>query len=218
MHLEFLVEDSSGAAALQILVPRILGEDSGHTWRVHAYRGIGRLPRGMKPSSDPAARALLNQLPKLLQGYGAAWRNTEVEAAVIVVCDLDDRCLKAFRGELDAVLAKCRPAPTTRFCIAVKELESWYLGDFTGLRKAYPRLSEKLPKRHPDETQHGTWEFLADMVLKGGANSLRSRGGPGIGDQKHQWAKQICPVLAIEGNRSPSFQYFCRAVRGLAGE
>jgi hypothetical protein len=217
MHLEFLVEDSSGAAALEILVPRILGEDSGHTWNVHAYRGIGRLPKGMKPNSDPAARALLNQLPKLLQGYGAAWSNSEVDMAVIVVCDLDDRCLKAFRGELDAVLAKCRPAPTTRFCIAVKELENWYLGDFAGLQKTYPRLAGKLPKRHPDETQQGTWEFLADLVLRGGADSLRDKGGPGIGEQKHQWAKQICPVLAIESNRSPSFQYFYRAVRGLVG-
>ena len=217
MHLEFLVEDSSGATALKILVPRILGEDSGHTWKVHAYRGIGRLPRGMKPDSDPAARALLNQLPKLLQGYGAAYSNSIPEVAVVVVCDLDERCLKAFRLELDTVLAKCRPAPATRFCIAVREMESWYLGDFAALQKTYPRVSGRLPKRHPNESQHGTWEYLADLVLTGGAKSLRRNGGAAIGEQKHQWARQICPNLDLESNRSPSFQYFYGAVRGLVG-
>ena len=213
MRLEFLVEDSSGKAALEILIPRMLGHHSGHSWRVIHYRGIGRLPMGMKPNSDPAARALLNRLPGLLQGYA----KSGVEVGVIVVCDLDDRCLKAFRLELDTVLAKCHPAPATRFCIAVREMESWYLGDFAGLQKTYPRVSGRLPKRYPNESQHGTWEYLADLVLTGGAKSLRRNGGAAIWEQKHQWARQICPNLDLESNRSPSFQYFYGAVRGLVG-
>jgi hypothetical protein len=216
MHLEILVEDSSGKAALEILLPGILGADCGHTWRVRDYRGIGRLPKGLKPNSDPAARALLNQLPRILRGYGKQYSNSNQQMGVVVVCDLDDRCLKAFRQELDAVLHKCRPAPATRFCIAVRELESWYLGDFAALQKTFPRLVGNLPRRF-DETQHGTWEQLADLVLRGGAKSLRLKGYQAIGEQKHQWAQKICPRLSPETNQSASFQYFCRAIRELAG-
>ena len=43
MHIEFLVEDSSGEKLLAQLLPHILGEQrSLHTWRLTAYKGIGR--------------------------------------------------------------------------------------------------------------------------------------------------------------------------------
>lgn len=111
-------------------------------------------------------------------GYGKQCHNSNEQLGVVVVCDLDDRCLKAFRQELDAVLDQCRPAPATRFCVAVRELESWYLGDVAALQETYPRHVGKLPRRF-DETQHGTWEQLADLVLRGGAKSLRLKGDPG---------------------------------------
>jgi len=37
---------------------------------VRAYKGIGRLPKNLKGTSDPSKRILLDQLPKLLRGYG----------------------------------------------------------------------------------------------------------------------------------------------------
>ena len=43
MHLEILVEDQSGKQALDILVPKLI-EDT-HTFVVHPYRGIGRIPK-----------------------------------------------------------------------------------------------------------------------------------------------------------------------------
>ena len=43
MHIEILVEDSSGERLLRLLLPQILGpQGSPHTWRLHAYKGIGR--------------------------------------------------------------------------------------------------------------------------------------------------------------------------------
>lgn len=48
MHLEFLIEDSSGERLLQALLPKLLGESGeSHTWRLHAYKGIGRVPKGI---------------------------------------------------------------------------------------------------------------------------------------------------------------------------
>ena len=46
MHFEILVEDRSGKKALDILVPKLIGDH--HTFIVHSYRGIGKIPKNMK--------------------------------------------------------------------------------------------------------------------------------------------------------------------------
>ena len=47
MHFEILVEDASGELLLGSLLPKILGKNGNpHTWRTHAYKGIGRVPPG----------------------------------------------------------------------------------------------------------------------------------------------------------------------------
>jgi hypothetical protein len=49
MHIEVLVEDSSGALLVKTLLPRVLGpEGAPHTWRVHSYKGIGHIPKGQR--------------------------------------------------------------------------------------------------------------------------------------------------------------------------
>jgi len=68
MHFEFLVEDASGCILLGQLLPKILGP--GPTYRVHAYKGIGHVPAGLSSRSAPDRRILLDQLPRLLRGYG----------------------------------------------------------------------------------------------------------------------------------------------------
>ena len=73
MHIEILVEDKSGAKLLEILIPKILGpQGQPHFWRVHPYKGIGRIPPGLQPTGDPAKRILLDQLPRLLGGITAS--------------------------------------------------------------------------------------------------------------------------------------------------
>ena len=99
MHIEIIVEDSSGARLLEVLLPRILGEQGEpHTWRLHAYKGIGRIPQGLVTKDDPSKRMLLNQLPKLLRGY----RKTHGIDAVVVVLDTDKRDCVTFLAELKA--------------------------------------------------------------------------------------------------------------------
>ncbi|MFP5212691.1 MAG: hypothetical protein ACLGPL_04860, partial [Acidobacteriota bacterium] len=129
MHFDILVEDQSGKRALEILVPKIVGK--GHTFEIHSYKGSGHIPKGMTSVTDARKRILLDQLPKLLRGYGHRNANYPAgyQSAVILVCDLDERCQKEFRKELLRVLDGCSPKPVTRFCIAVEEGEAWYLGD-----------------------------------------------------------------------------------------
>ena len=121
MHFEFLVEDRSGRAMLERLVPKIISEKN--TFTIHAYKGIGRIPKNLNPKSDPDKRILLDQLPRLLGGYGKAFHSypADYRAAVIVVCDLDDRDLKDFTEELVEVQRKVTPSPKTEFCIATWE-------------------------------------------------------------------------------------------------
>ena len=81
MHIEVLVEDSSGEKLLTQLLPKILGnQGEPHTWRLKAYKGIGRIPQGLTAKADPAKRILLDQLPRLLQGYG---KTLGIDAVVV---------------------------------------------------------------------------------------------------------------------------------------
>jgi hypothetical protein len=63
MHLEILVEDQSGKILLEAVIPKLLVD--GHTFTVHAYKGIGRIPKDLVGKADPTKRILLSLLPKL---------------------------------------------------------------------------------------------------------------------------------------------------------
>lgn len=213
MHFEILVEDQSGQKALEILVARIVGE--GHTFKIHGYKGAGRIPRGLGDGSDPGKRILLERLPKLLQGYGKAFANypPDSPATVIVVCDLDDRCLKRFRQELDTVLANCHPAPPTCFCLAIEEGEAWLLGDLRAIRAAYPKAKQEVLTGYVNDSICGTWEKLADAVFPGGAVQLARQGWQAIGAEKFRWAQQIASHMDVDDNQSPSFCRFRNTLR-----
>jgi len=208
MHFEILVEDLSGKKALDILVPKIIG--STHTFTTHPYKGIGRIPKKLEPNSDANKRILLDQLPRLLQGYGRTFANfpTNYPVAVILVCDLDNKCLKAFTEELYAILNKCNPKPRTRFCIAIEEGEAWFLGDIPAIKTAYPKAKDTILIKYKNDSICGTWEYLADAVFGGGAIALSSKGWQAIGKEKSQWAEKISPHMDVMENTSPSFIYF----------
>lgn len=215
MHFEILVEDLSGKKALEILVPKIVGTE--HTFTVHAYRGIGRIPKDMRDPRDASKRMLMTNLPRLLKGYGRTQAGRlGFPEAVVLVCDLDDKCLKMFRAELDTILDQCHPKPMARFCIAIEEGEAWLLGDMSAIKVAYPKAKEPVLKSYVNDSICGTWEKLADAIYSGGAAALSKRGWHAVGAEKSKWAEDIAPSMTIEDNRSPSFLYFCQKLRELA--
>ena len=213
MHLEFLVEDSSGARLVESLLPQVIGPNGEpHTWRVVDYKGIGRLPRGLGRSADPAKRALLNQLPRLLAGYG----RTPGYDAVVVVVDSDARDCKSFLAELQAVLAQCDSAPpATLFRLAIEEMEAWLLGDRPAVLAAYPKAKKEVLARYEQDSICGTWELLANAVHPGGHAAIQKAGWPLPGQVKHDWAEKIGPLMDVEQNASPSFGKFRDGVRRL---
>ena len=215
MHIEILVEDSSGERLLDVLLPQFLGEQgSPHTWRVHAYKGIGRIPPGMSARGDPAKRILLDQLPRILRGYG---RTAGIDA-VVVVLDSDRHDCVTFLAELKALLAGCRPAPKTLFRLAIEEMEAWYLGDRTALTTAYPRAKHDVLHRYAQDSVCSTWELLADAIYPGGSMAIKKAGWPLPGQVKHEWAERIGPLLDPDRNVSPSFGKLRDGLRQLIAD
>ncbi len=205
MHIEVLVEDSSGAKLVETLLPVLIGSfGEPHTWRVHAYKGIGRLPQNLVAGGDPAKRALLNQLPRLLSGYG----KTPGIDAVVVVVDSDQRDCKVFLGELKAVLATCDSAPNTLFRLAIEEIEAWYLGDRQAILSAYPKAKMGVLDGYEQDSICGTWERVADAVYPGGSAAIREAGWPLPGQVKHEWAETIARHMNVGANQSLSFAKF----------
>ncbi len=215
MHFDILVEDASGKKALDILIPKIIGDQ--HTFRVTGYRGIGRIPKKLTSGAIARNRLLLDQLPKLLRGYGRAYAGYPANhpAAVVLVCDLDDKCLKTFRQQLFAVLSACNPRPETRFCIAIEEGEAWLLGDVPAIRAAYPRLKDNVLSGYKNDSICGTWEVLADAVYTGGSSALKKQLWWSVGREKSAWSKKIAPLMDVDNNASPSFRYFREKLREL---
>ena len=193
MHFEVLVEDQSGKKALDILIPKIIGNQ--HTFRVTEYREIGHIPKNLKSGTDASKRILLNQLIRLLRGHGKTFGSSSANAsaAVIVVCDLDDKCLKVFRQELFRVLNACNPRPVTRFCIAIEEGEAWLLGDIPAIKTAYPNARDNVLNGYTNDAICGTWELLADAISQGGANGQKNKGWQAVGREKSIWAATYRP-------------------------
>jgi len=211
MHIEILTEDSSTTELLKILVPKLIGTyGEPHTWRLHAYKGMGRLPKDLQRHGDPAKRVLLDQLPRLLGGLGATTSGVDL---IVVVLDSDNRDCKAFLSELKGVASACKVESKTMFRLAIEETEAWYLGDWPALLAAYPKAKAKILREYEQDSVCGTWELLANAVVDGGLEVVRRRGGPLPGDLKHEWARNVGPRMSVEENASPSFLKFCAGLR-----
>ena len=212
MHIEVLVEDSSGAKLISILLPNLIGaEGAPHTWRIHEYRGVGRLPRDLNEGGDPAKRALLDQLPRLLRGY----KRTPGIDAVLVVLDSDRRDCKSFLRELQSVAKKPDCHQNAIFQLATEEIEAWLLGDQQAILAAYPKAKKEILRGYQQDSICDTWEWLADAIYKGGSAALKKAQWPRPGHMKHEWVVNIAPHMNVEQNRSPSFVKFREGVVGL---
>lgn len=216
MNFEFLIEDISGKAMLKELVPKII-DTTKHSYRIISYKGIGTIPKGLKTSQDASKRALLNQLPKLLSGYGKTYQYNQKDNAIIVVCDLDNKNESDFINELNHILQSCNPAPQVSFCLAIEEGEAWLLGDIQAIKAAYPKAKDSVLKTYHNDSICGTWELLADAIYTGGSQRLKKAGFIETGLQKTIWAKNICPHMDINNNKSPSFNSFKQCIQEYAG-
>jgi hypothetical protein len=215
MHFDIFVEDISGKALLDIIVPQMIGEYN--TFDVKSYKGCGRIPKDLHTTQDPSKRILLEQLPRILRGLGKTYNASDYDAAVIVVIDCDRRDCKQFKQDLVSILSSCNPKPNAYFRIAIEEMEAWLLGDKMALQTAYPKFDVREYNTYRQDSIIGTWEKLADITLSSKASkALKKSGFVVIGRQKYEWAKKIGIHMNIHNNTSPSFNCLRKKLEELA--
>lgn len=132
MQVEFLLEEASAEAALRQLLPRLL---PGCFCRYRVFEGC---------------RDLLTQLPRLLPAYQRRMQQPGQEnLRLVVLLDADNvgpRRLQVLEDH--ATTARLLTYATTPAgqpfqilnCLAVQELEAWFLGDPAAIQAAYPRV------------------------------------------------------------------------------
>jgi hypothetical protein len=217
MHFEILVEGQTEVTALSFLMSKIIGEyKNPHTWKIHKHQGVGELPENPAQLPKLTDKSLLHNLPSKLRAYGDEQDDNLI---VVVLVDLDDRNNCAdFKKQLVSLLNYCDKKPRALFCIAIEELEAWYLGDLGALKIAYPEMNQAIYDSYIQDSQIGTWERLAEIVHLNGLQALHAKGkrSNSVLQEKLQWTRKICPHLDIDNNQSPSFQYFRDNLRRIA--
>ncbi|MET8883065.1 DUF4276 family protein [Streptomyces rubiginosohelvolus] len=201
--MEFLVEEESAAEALKPLLSKIFAGEQIRT-AVRQFQG--------KPD-------LLKKLPQRLQGYAAARRRGE-DIRVVILVDLDTDSCVALKKKLEeaageaGLITRARSDDEGVFHvlnrIAIRELESWYFGDWGAVRKAFPKVSREVPrayKRNPDSVS-GKCSDAFEKALRSSGVKISS---------KPEWGRRVGPHLSLEGNASPSFNAFISGVREIGG-
>jgi Domain of unknown function (DUF4276) len=196
-HLEVLVEEPSMEAFLNALLPRLL--PAGRSFTVHPFQG----------KTD-----LMTKLQDRLRGY-ASWLPDDWR--IVVVVDRDDEDCMALKARLEAIAKQARLRTRSRAGkqswqlvnrIAIEELEAWYFGDWTAVRVAYPRVSERITSqagyRDADGIAGGTWEAFERVLQRFGY----FRGGL----TKIEAGRTLGAAIDPARNRSISFVHFRDAV------
>ncbi|MEQ8820735.1 MAG: DUF4276 family protein [Sumerlaeia bacterium] len=217
LHFEFLVEDQSGKLLLESLIPQIVAKPN--TSNIISYKGVGNIPTDLRATTDPSKRILLNNLPRLLKGYGKTYAKTgDFKGVVVIVCDLDRRCFKEFRQDIRNLIQNVPQAPETVLCLAIEEMEAWILGDLVAILRVFPKAKQNILNTYVNDSICGTWEKLADAVYKGGSEALMKDVSSAKGREKCAWAKKIGPLMNVDSNRSPSFCYFRDKIRKVQSQ
>lgn len=207
MHFQFLIEDQSSAALIEILMRRISLTNEDITFNCKSFKGIGGFTKKNTVKETKSGK-LLNDLATYLRGFNRSLQY--IPAVIIVVLDNDTRNTKEFLAELNQVARQNRINLDHVFCIAVEEVEAWLLGDEAAVLAAYPSAKHQLLHTYVQDSICGTWEVLADVIYPGGVSKLK-KDCPTyieIGKCKSEWARKIGIHMDIAHNNSPSFNYF----------
>ena len=214
MHFEILVEGQTELTTLSFLMKQIVGEyGKPHTWFIHKHRGIGKIPLDLTANPKKNDQTLLHNLPSKLRAYG---NECKKDLIVVVLVDLDQRPdPDVYKQELINILGACPLPPNTLFCLAIEEIEAWFLGDHDAILKAYPDAKVQALNGYVQDSQCGTWEALADVFYPGGHSALLQAGTHRVEIVKNKvtWARRISPYMQVERNLSPSFNKFYHDIR-----
>ena len=225
MYFQFLVEDKSTEIlinhimeTLQRDLPQGKQLDDLLYYDIKSFRGIGHLKKSGS-IQERKTGMLLNDLPAIMRGMGRALQNMD-HAAIIVVMDNDKNNPDTFIEELRQMATTHLVVVDHEFCLAIKELEAWILGDEKAIREAYPEYKKAALRDYVQDGICDTWEVLANAVYPGGLAALKKKAAGSyceIGKAKCEWANMIGPRMNIKENKSPSYHHFIQCLLSRVG-
>ncbi|WP_326800328.1 DUF4276 family protein [Streptomyces sp. NBC_01808] len=159
----------------------------------------------------------MKKLPDRLQGYAASRRRGE-DFRVAVLVDRDNDDCRDLKRRLDSIALDAGLTPRTKRGpegdfevlnrIAVRELESWYFGDWDAVVHGFPKVTSSVPRAYrgdPDSVT-GKCSDAFEKVLRSHGIKIAS---------KPEWGRKIGPHLNPDVNRSTSFNSFVAGIRQL---
>ncbi|MBO5352413.1 MAG: DUF4276 family protein [Lachnospiraceae bacterium] len=219
-YIEILIEDKSGAILIEHIMNKYGMGKENFEYKIHSFKGIGKIPPKITNVSQVKTHRLLTDVPMYLKGMDAKLRNMSGKRAIFVVLDSDNEDCAKLKKDLVQMYESLAIAIPVYFCIAIEEMEAWLLGDSEALLKAYPTAKRPLLQKYVPDSIIGTWEYLADVVYKGGVQALKRAATSyyEIGAFKCDCANNIGEWLEIRKNTSPSFNYFIRKLDSFCSE
>jgi len=211
MHYQFLIEDQSSAALIEILMQKIMVNNQNITYNCKFFKGIG----GFTPKNtikETKTGKLLNDLATYLRGFNKSLQY--ISAVIIVVVDNDDRNTIEFQSSLNSVAIQNHISVDHVFCVAVEEVEAWLLGDEPAVIAAYPSARKQVIHSYCQDSICGTWEVLANAIYPGGLAKFEKDCPTYIekGKFKCEWATNIGNHMDLNNNKSPSFKFFINEI------
>ena len=208
MYFQFLIEDSSTEILIRHVMEKLKKESSEEVFfDMKSFSGIGHL-RTTGNLMERKGSNLLNNLHAYLRGFDRVLSKME-HAAIVVVLDNDKRDTREFRAQLESIASGAVMCTDYVFCIAVKEMDAWLLGDEGAIQTAYPDVKKRYLKEYQHDGLCDTWDTLANAVYPGGLQGLRKKARnkySEIGKAKSEWAEKIGKEMNLDENKSPSFQ------------
>lgn len=216
-HFRIFVEDLSGSKMLDILMKKLIPTE-GYTFSIHYYRGCGSLPKSMISATQIRTQTLLNNIPRLIRGFLNSDPNlNDYMEVFVVVTDCDNKECDKFKREIMSTIKDSvgKPVENCIVCLAIEEMEAWLLGDFNAIKQAYPNANKKEYDSYVQDSICGTWEKLFKVIDEREFKRSRNTSyNNTVGIRKSEWAENITPYIDIEANKSPSFKYYVKKIRG----
>lgn len=187
-RVEILVEERSMEEFLKGFLPRILPDGFSLGYNCFIHAHEGK-------------QHLMKMLPNRLRAY----QYYPVEVFLIVIHDQDSADCLEIKARIQKIISKNAPHLPHLIRIACRELENWYIGDLDSVEQIYPasksaKLSKKAKFRNPD--------------LLTGSDELKKMASE---FSKISCARNIAPILDVDGNTSVSFGHLVSGIRRFLG-
>ena len=199
MTIYVLVEGPSELAFLNKWMPRL---SLSHNFSVFPHQGKGSIPKQISAPPEPHKRGLLDQLPAKLRAFSSTLNPHTDGIAILVDADSDN--VKTLTSAITTTVAGCCPNLKVSVCVAVEEMEAFYLSDLGALQTAYPDYDAAKARTYVPDSVCGTWELFGEVIGDDGGNKVA-------------WGAKMGQYVTTTPakSRSPSFKKALAAVKAL---